>query len=55
MNRSTTGKGSNSTLVWDDEFDRRESKVPTELFGENSSTQVMLGQGILPYCKAARA
>lgn len=64
MNRSTTGKGSKSKLVWNDEFDGREFKASTELFGENSSTQVMLGQGILPghqrcidhyYCKATRA
>jgi hypothetical protein len=47
MNRATTGMVSKSKLVWNDEFDGREFNVPTELFGKNSSTPVMLGQGIL--------
>jgi hypothetical protein len=63
MNRSTTGKGSKWQLVWNDEFDGRELKAPTELCCGNSWIQVMLGQGTLPehrrfidhYCKAARA
>jgi hypothetical protein len=64
MERSTTGKGSKSKVVWNDAFDGRELD-PTRWdfeFG-NKFFDVMSGQGILAehqrfvdyYCKAVRA